>query len=151
MVRLSPNFFKCDFIYFIILGKHVYCWELELSFFMIFIFSIIVNIYFLTATSTPYGSSQARDWIWASATTYAVATAIPHPLNPLSNPHFWSNPHCGWILNPFCHSRNSSDTILNKTFFILPFWHFIVSVKKWKRFPYVNLISCYLAKSVYEF
>ena len=61
LVRLSPNFFKCDFIYFIILGKHVYCWELELSFFMIFIFSIIVNIYFLTATSTPYGSSQARD------------------------------------------------------------------------------------------
>ena len=27
-----------------------------------------------------YGGSQGREWIWATAATYAIATAMPDPL-----------------------------------------------------------------------
>ena len=31
---------------------------------------------FFMATPTAYGSSQARDWVWATAVTYAAAAAM---------------------------------------------------------------------------
>ena len=35
--------------------------------------------FFLMATSAAHGSFRARDWIQASAVTYATAMAMPNP------------------------------------------------------------------------
>ena len=45
---------------------------LQWSFFFFFFF-------FMTAPAA-YGSSRARDWIWAPAVTYIIAVAMPDPL-----------------------------------------------------------------------
>ena len=37
---------------------------------------------------------------------------------------------------------------LNVLFFYIPFWYFIVSVKKCNCFLYINLVSCYLAEFI---
>ena len=39
-----------------------------------------VHLFVLMAIPTTYGSSQARDWIWAVDATYAPATTMPDPL-----------------------------------------------------------------------
>ena len=57
-----------------------------------------------------YGSSQARDWIWATAMTYTAAAANSDPLTHCLrwNLLLHSNPSCcNQVLNPLCHSRNS--------------------------------------------
>ena len=36
--------------------------------------------FFFMAAPTAYGSSWARDWIWAEAVTYAAPVAMPDPL-----------------------------------------------------------------------
>ena len=41
-----------------------------------FLFIYLLLLLFLMASLTPYGSSQARDWIQATAVTY-VAVAVP--------------------------------------------------------------------------
>ena len=38
------------------------------------------DFFFLMATPAAYGSSLARNWIWATAGTQATATATPGPL-----------------------------------------------------------------------
>ena len=56
------------------------------------------------ATPRAYGCSQGRDWIRASAVIYTTAAATPDPLTP----HLCKWPsHCGQILKPLHHSRNS--------------------------------------------
>ena len=63
------------------------------------------------ATAMAYGSSQARDWIWASAAIYATSKAMPDPLTHCTGTRI--NPSCcSQILNPLCHSRNSHFQIL---------------------------------------
>ena len=39
-----------------------------------------VFFFFFMATSMTYVSSQARDWIWAQAATYATVVAMPESL-----------------------------------------------------------------------
>ena len=43
-------------------------------------------LFFLMATSMAYGSSQARDWIWAAAATHPIAVAVLAPLTPCTKP-----------------------------------------------------------------
>ena len=47
------------------------------------------------AAPAAYGSCRARDWIWATAATYAAAVAMPDPLShkarPGVRPHILSN------------------------------------------------------------
>ena len=74
--------------------------------------------FFFMTTPTACGSSQARDWIQAAATTYATATAMPDPWTHRTrwglNPHLCSDPrHCSRILNPLCHSENSKKSFLS--------------------------------------
>ena len=72
----------------------------------------LVLFCFLMATPAAFGSSWARDWIWAAAVTYSTAAAMLDP-SPTAlgwgwNPHLYSNTSCrSWILNPLCHSENS--------------------------------------------
>jgi len=64
------------------------------------------------AVPVAYGRSQAKDWIWAAAATYARS------FNPLRwgkglNQCLCSNlSHCSQIYNPLCHSGNSQDVVL---------------------------------------
>ena len=44
------------------------------------------------ATSTAYGSSQARDWIRAAAVTYSEAVAMADPLTYCTGPRIKSEP-----------------------------------------------------------
>ena len=63
--------------------------------------------FFFMATPMAYGSSQARDWVWASVeTTLPLAHCAGQgietkPQGDLS--------HCSWILNPLHHSVNSKE------------------------------------------
>lgn len=65
-------------------------------------------------TPMAHGSPQARDRIQATATNYAAVVAMLGSINPLyragmSNPSLCSNLNCcSCVLNPLCHSRNSS-------------------------------------------
>ena len=62
-------------------------------------------IYFMAAPMA-YGSSQARDWVQASAA--AMPESQPKGLDKRSNQCLHRNPSCcGQILNPLCHSGNS--------------------------------------------
>ena len=59
-----------------------------------------------------YGSSWARDWIWATAVTYTTAATVWDPLTHYtrlgSNLHLCSNPsRYSQIFNPIRHDRNS--------------------------------------------
>ena len=46
----------------------------------------------------------------------------------------------------------SEDAILKRAVFLQSFFcYFIISVKKCNRFPYINLVSCYLAEFTYQF
>ena len=77
------------------------------SFFLFFFF-----FFFFKALPTAYGSSRARDWIQATASTYARTVATPDPLTPccqagIESIHPQKLSLCSWILNPQCHSRNS--------------------------------------------
>ena len=80
-------------------------------FIYLFIHSFIYLFIFM-ATPMAYESSQVRDWIWATAVTYATAAAMPDPLTyctrPGIEPHLHSSLRCcSQILNPPCHSGNS--------------------------------------------
>ena len=61
----------------------------------------------MAAPPPAYRSSQARDWIWAAASTHNTVVAIPDPLTPWGlNPRLHSNlSHCSWIPNPLCTLR----------------------------------------------
>ena len=45
-----------------------------------FCFFFVCLGFFLMATPTAYGSSQARSWIWATVVPYTTAAAMPDPL-----------------------------------------------------------------------
>ena len=62
--------------------------------------------FFLIRAPTVYGSSHARDWIWAAAETYTVAVAQCSGAQTCTSSSDLSC--CSWILNSLCHSRNSS-------------------------------------------
>ena len=68
------------------------------------------------AAPTAYGSSEARDWIWATATTYATAAAMQDPLThdarPGSNWHLHSDQAASQILNPLSYSKDSQTHFL---------------------------------------
>ena len=49
---------------------------------------VVVGTFFLMATPTAYGSSQATYWVRAAAAAYAAAAAVPDPL-----------PHCARLGN----------------------------------------------------
>ena len=74
-------------------------------------------ICFIGGTSSEYGSSQARDWIWAEA------GATPHP----SRGSNWNLCRdlscCSHILNSLHHSRNSFSKVLQ--FFVTDFVSFL--------------------------
>lgn len=60
------------------------------------------------AMPAEYGSFQVRDWVWATAATYAKAVATPNPLThstrPRIKPHLSSDlSHYNWILNLLHH------------------------------------------------
>ena len=63
----------------------------------------------------PHRSSLARDWIWDTDATPAIAAAMPaRSFNPLQldqglNPYLCSS--CSWSLNWLCQSRNSHKSI----------------------------------------
>ena len=63
-----------------------------------------------------YGCSQARDWIWATAVTYAALVAMPDPLIHCIQlgiepaPPQWPKPLQS---DSLCHSGNSLINILN--------------------------------------
>ena len=82
------------------------------SFFFFFYFFLFMD------TCMAYGSSLARDWLWAAAATQARASGMPDLFNPLhwdGDPACTScnNPSgCRQILSPLRHSRNSKNQII---------------------------------------
>ena len=66
-------------------------------------FSTLFFFFFFSFSAAPvaYGSSQARDWIWAASMTYALSRCT-RPGIELLPPQ-----RQGQILNPWCHSGNS--------------------------------------------
>ena len=82
-------------------------------------------------TPMAYGSSWARDWIWAAAVTYTAAVATMDPLTHWAGLGWGSNlslcsdlSHCSWILNPLHHSRNSCIKLFYFFNFVLFFCFF---------------------------
>ena len=61
----------------------------------------------LSATFVAYGSSQARDWIWATTATYATAAATPAPQPTALGRGSNLSHHRDDIINSRSHSRNS--------------------------------------------
>ena len=63
-----------------------------------------------------YWSTQAREWIQATAVTYATAAAMPDPSIYCTKPEIETMPHSdlsqgSQILNPMGHRRNSKYSI----------------------------------------
>ena len=58
-------------------------WDTQFDKFGLYTFFWVFFFWFwgrgFVATATAYGSSQARDWIQATAVTYATAMATPNP------------------------------------------------------------------------
>ena len=59
-----------------------------------------------------YGSSQAKDRIWAAAVNYVIAAAMPDPLTcctgPGSNLYLYSDPSgCSQIISLLSRTKNS--------------------------------------------
>lgn len=55
--------------------------------------------FFFLAEPTAHGSSQARDWIWATAVTYTTAAATPNLQSTVQ----------GWALNPSYRKDNAGS------------------------------------------
>ena len=54
--------------------------ESQIVYDLTFYLSIYLSIYlFFRATAMAYGSSWARDWVWAAAVTCAITAAMPNP------------------------------------------------------------------------
>ena len=93
MPLIQPSYFfpyHLKFVYinkvfndpcFIFVEQFLYAFSLSLT--LAFIISIAIFFAlssFLAAASFINGNSQARDWIWATAVTYATEAAMPDPL-----------------------------------------------------------------------
>ena len=86
--------------------EEIHPWNKNMLLLLFFFF------FFLMAASVVYGSSWVRDWIWATAVTYATAAAKPDPLTsaPVQglNLRLHSDlSYCSWILKSLCHNVNS--------------------------------------------
>ena len=82
------------------------------------------------ATSTVYGSSQARDWIWATTAIYATASTMLDPLTHWARLGIKPLPLqqescCNLILILLCHSENS------KTAWFFFFFFFFFEFMAW--------------------
>ena len=106
------------------------------------------------ATPAPYGSSQARGWIWAPAASLQHSHS-----NTRSEPHLWPIPQLTTMLDPWpteqgqrlsmcphgyqsgwlllSHDRNSL-ILLNLDFFFL----LVLSVAKRRQFQIISHYSC---------
>ena len=88
------------------------------------------------AISFSRGSSQCRSQTWVSC----VADSLPTKLRGKS---FIS-------LVKFILKFFLLDAILNRTFLeTSSFCYFIVNIKKYNRFLYINLVSCYFSEFIY--
>ena len=93
------------------------------------------------ATPTVYRSSQARDWIWATAVTQAAGKATQAPLPTVLGqgwkPHLCSDPSfCSWILNPLCHWQELQHLFLSTLFFSFGCTHSIQKLSRQGLDPY---------------
>ena len=113
----------------------------------------IPNIYIFNfmATPTSYGSSWARDWIWAIAVT--TLDPLSHCAGPAEfNLHRHSDPSCcSQILNPLHYGRNSYSQyfIITINFFVIvrfisihPAWQLQVC-SLWFCFCFVDRFNLY--------
>ena len=90
-----------------------------------------------------YGSSWARDRTWATDATYATAEATPDPLTHCpglgSDLYLCSNLSCFCqVLNPLCHSSNSSNLKKKKRTGKFSNHHLILSEDKDAHISHIN-------------
>ena len=91
----------------------------------------------LMAKPVAYGSSWARDWIWAMDATYTTAVTTEDPLTHCASQGSYLGlcsdlNHWSWILNPLCLSRNSQDAVfLIQTFTWLLIAFFLLIKVTW--------------------
>ena len=118
----STEIFYASLLYFKVYFMKVHhlntFWKLRSDTDSILVSGILVSFcLFLMAAPMTYGSSWAKNWIWAVAATYTTASAMPDPLTHCTghglNPCLCSElSHFDWILNPLHHSRNSLSKFL---------------------------------------